>query len=90
MSSLPNEMPAWQAWRKPSAIIRSQKMHRLLLAAMAIDLIDELLISCLVSSRLISANGMSGCAADLGDSIMRPGVVSTALMIGLPSSSTVW
>src|SRR3546814_2350640 len=40
MSSLPNEMPAWNAWRKPRAMVASEQ-HRVLLAGGAIDLIDD-------------------------------------------------
>ena len=60
MSSLPNEMPALQASRKPSAMTASAEQHGLLLAAVTIDLVDD------VADFLLAQQAVDQLERDLG------------------------
>ena len=63
--------------------------HGLLLAAVAVDLVDQVADLLLAQQPVDQVEAdAAGCAAGFRVSSMRPGVVSTRRVIGLPSSST--
>src|SRR3954467_10967849 len=88
MSSLPNEMPALNAWWKPSAMMRSQKITVSFCPQWRymVSIIVE--ISRFVISLLQASNDPLVERGRTWPSITRPGVVSYQRVTSLPSASS--
>ncbi len=76
-SSLPNEMPALNAWPKPRPISRSAKITHSFWPQWRYTASITSETFFLVSCWLISSNGTFGCFGRICAIIMRPGVVTT-------------